>query len=269
MTRPKRFPAGGWAFLLACAGVVAASGAPRQTESKPPQEASDIVAPPAIDWPAPPLPSGTFFSQSAEPAARRLRITPIRGLSHPWSLAFLPDGVILITERAGQLRVVRDGVLDPKPVAGAPKVESGGRFAGLMDVAIHPQFQFNKFVYLSYHKPVPGGPPTNALARGKWNGKAITELKDIFVAGDRDTEASRLRFGRDGMLYMTIGAPGTGPNVGRAQDLNDYAGKLIRLTDEGKVPVGQSICRTARREAGDLLVGSSQSAWPRGEPDDW
>ena len=237
MHTSKRITTSGWALLLACAGVVATSGAPQQKEDKPPQAESDILAPPAIDWPSPPLPSGTFFSASAESGARRLRITPIRGLSYPWSLVFLPDSVILITERSGQVRVVRDGVLDPKPVRGAPKVHSAGRFAGLMDIALHPQFQVNRFVYLAYHKPVAGGPPTNALARGKWDGKAIADLKDIFVAGDTDTEASRLRFGRDGMLYMTIGAPGTGPNVGRAQDLNDYAGKLLRLTDEGKIPM--------------------------------
>ena len=223
---------------LALVGCVLAATRPAagpQVNTTPPQTA-DIVAPQAIDWPSPPLPGGTFFSASAEPAARRLRITPIRGLSHPWSLAFLPDSVILLTEREGRFRVVRDGVLDPAPVPGAPRVHSEGRFAGLMDLAVHPNFRINRYIYVSYHKPVAGGPPTIAVARGRWNGRAVTDLRDIFVAGDRDTEGSRLHFGSDGMLYVTIGAPGTGADIGRAQDLDDYAGKLLRLRDDGGIP---------------------------------
>ena len=221
--------------IIGCAAAVTRSSAVQDGNTTPPRGA-DIVAPPPIDWPSPPLPGGTFFSASAEPTARRLRVTPIRGLSHPWSLAFLPDNVMLITEREGRFRIVRDGVLDPKPVDGAPPVHSEGRFAGLMDLAVHPDFNVNRYVYVSYHKPVPGGPPTMAVARGRWNGRAVTGLRDIFVAGDRDVEGSRLRFGRDRMLYVSIGAPGTGPSIDRAQDLNDYAGKVLRLLDDGRVP---------------------------------
>jgi glucose/arabinose dehydrogenase len=165
-------------------------------------------------------------------------------------MAFLPDGSVLITERAGRLRIVRNGVLDPAPVAGVPTVFGQG-LSGLMDIALHPQFAANRFVYLTYHKPVPlppgepalpargGGPaPTttrrNAIARGVWNGSALTEVKDIFV-NDVVAEASRIVFGRDGMLYMSMGNAVEGENA-PAQNPSNYGGKLIRLRDDGTVP---------------------------------
>jgi glucose/arabinose dehydrogenase len=117
---------------------------------------------------------------------------------------------------------------------------------GLMDIVLHPRFAENRFVYISYHKPVPtgrtlgNGQPELAgestLARGVWDGKAITNLTDIFATGATGTESSRIAFGRDGMLYMTVSAPGTGPAVVRSQDPSDYAGKVIRLRDDGTVP---------------------------------
>ena len=118
-----------------------------------------------------------------------------------------------------------------------------------MDVVLHPRFAENKWIYLSYHKPVgtpvapargrgaavaPAGAST--LARGTWDGKALTNVRDIFESGATDTESSRIAFGRDGMLYMTISAPGVGAAVVRSQDPNDYAGKVIRLRDDGSVP---------------------------------
>jgi glucose/arabinose dehydrogenase len=138
-------------------------------------------------------------------------------------------------------------VLDPTPVAGVPKVQAGG-LQGLMDVVLHPRFAENRFVYLAYHKPVPvpGAPPTasgapamageTTLARGVWNGTALTDVRDIFQSGATRTESSRIGFGRDGMLYMTISASGTGPDVFRSADPNDYAGKTIRLRDDGTIP---------------------------------
>jgi len=136
-----------------------------------------------------------------------------RGLSHPWSLAFLPDGSMLITEKIGRLRIVRNGVLDPNPVAGTPKVLSRATMAGLMDIALHPNFVQNKWVYISYHKPIVDGVASNAIVRGTWDGQALTEVQDVFVSDDVDMEASRIAFGSDGMLYMGIGGPGTGPHV--------------------------------------------------------
>jgi aldose sugar dehydrogenase len=194
------------------------------------------VAPPPVVWPSPPLADGPFVLETAE---QRIRVVVVaKGLSHPWSLAFLPDGSMLVTEREGRLRIVRNGVLDPDPVGGIPKVVSRGTMAGLMDIALHPRFSENKRIYISYHKPVPDNLGSNAIMQGTWDGRSLTDMRDIFVSDDVDTEASRLAFGKDGMLYMGIGGPGTGPQVSlmRPQNPNDYAGKILRLRDDGSVP---------------------------------
>ena len=99
----------------------------------------------------------------------------------------------------------------------------------------HPQFATNRFVYLTYHKPAGDGGGATTLARGRWNGTALVEVRDIFASGATDTEASRLVFGTDGMIYMTISAPGAATSR-RAQDPNDYAGKVVRLRDDGTIP---------------------------------
>src|SRR5206468_4602595 len=117
------------------------------------------------------------------------------------------------TERPGRLRIIRNGVLDPTPVAGVPQVQATG-LAGLMDLALHPRFIENNLIYFTYHKPS-GAPPTGAtggpatagvitLARAKWDGHALTDVKDIFSAV-ASGNASRIVFGKDGMVYMTVG----------------------------------------------------------------
>ncbi|HEY9466428.1 MAG TPA: PQQ-dependent sugar dehydrogenase, partial [Vicinamibacterales bacterium] len=200
--------------------------------------------PPPIQWAAPPLPDGPITIQSATPAHRNLRLVVTKGLFHPWGMAFLPDGAILITERPGCLRIVRNGVLDPKLVAGLPPISAQG-LSGLMDIALHPRFAENKFVYLAYHKPNPAAanvpPGPNApparlatLARGTWDGTALTNVKELFSA-DVTTEASRIVFGSDGMIYMSLGRSTEGANA-PSQDPNNYGGKLLRLRDDGTVP---------------------------------
>jgi len=189
--------------------------------------------PPAIQWAAPPLPDGPIAIESAVPAHRNLRLVVTKGLTHPWGMAFLPDGNILITERPGCLRIVRNGVLDPKLVAGLPPISPQG-LSGLMDIALHPRFAENKFVYISYHKPFGDNGRVAALARGTWDGSALTNVKELF-ASDVTTEASRIVFGRDGMIYMSLGRSTEGANA-PSQDPNNYGGKLIRLRDDGTVP---------------------------------
>ena len=144
---------------------------------------------------------------------------------------------MLVTERPGRLRLIRDGKLDRDPIAGVPAVQTGGGRAlqGLMDVALHPQFHANNFVYLTYHKPTGNGGGATTLARGRWDGTRLVNVGDIFESGATETEASRITFGRDGMIYMSISAPGS-PNVDRAQDPNDYAGKVVHLRDDGTIP---------------------------------
>jgi aldose sugar dehydrogenase len=192
-----------------------------------PGKAKAPTAPPPINWPSPPLSDGPIVLDTG--IQHQIRLTVTKGLNQPWSMAFLPDGGILITERPGRLRIVRNGVLDPKPVAGLPQIQAQG-LAGLMDVALHPRFSENQLIYFTYHKP--GGIIT--LGRGKWDGSALADFREVFSAIP-DNNASRFVFGKDGMVYMSIGT-GDPPNAARAQDPNDLAGKVLRLRDDGTVP---------------------------------
>lgn len=196
------------------------------------------TAPPPIIWPSPPLADGPIVLDTGIQHEIRLFVT--KGLNQPWSMAFLPDGSILVTERPGRLRIVRNGVLDPNPIAGVPKVQAGG-LSGLMDIALHPHFSENKLIYFTYHKPMnadsgEGGNRQGmiTLARGKWDGAALTDVRDIFSAIPGGN-ASRIVFGKDGMIYMSVGIADP-PGAYRAQDSNDLAGKVLRLRDDGAVP---------------------------------
>jgi glucose/arabinose dehydrogenase len=216
--------------------LITAAGRAQQAPAPPPQQGGGVAAfaPPAIVWPSPPLPDGPIMLESAEVRSLRL-VVMTKALQQPWSIAFLPDGAILVTERPGRLRIVRNGALDPNPVAGVPEVRAAG-LQGLMDVVLHPRFVENKWIYLSYHTPAAGNAGATTIARGTWDGTGLADVRDIFESGATGTESSRIAFGRDGMLYMTISAPGIGPQVVRSQDPTDYAGKVIRLRDDGSVP---------------------------------
>jgi glucose/arabinose dehydrogenase len=186
--------------------------------------------------PSPPLGAGpwTFHTTEAD-----IEVSVVaRGISHPYAFAFLPGGDILVTERAGKLRLIHDGVLDPDPVEGLPQVIYRGTEAGLMDIVLHPDFARNHWVYFAYHKPIGNDLASSAVGRGTWDGRRLTDVREIFVSDDVDTEVSRLLFGPDGTLYMSIGGPGEGPeaSVMRAQHENDYAGKIVRMRDDGSVP---------------------------------
>jgi aldose sugar dehydrogenase len=179
-----------------------------------------------------PLPDHPVEFDTAE--GQKIRVVVVtKALEYPWALAFLPDGSMLVTERTGRLRILRNGVLDPKPVAGGPVSywagESGGPGAvhGYMDIALHPRFAENHLIYLTYTKPLDDKKRTTAIARGRWDGNALTEVKDIFVLPEAST--SRIAFGKDGMLYMST--TGSDP-----QDPNTLGGKVLRLRDDGSVP---------------------------------
>ena len=195
------------------------------------------TAPPPISWAAPSLADGPIVVDTA--IQHRIRLIITKGFNQPWSMAFLPDGGVLVTERPGRLRIVRDGVLDPNAVSGMPQVQAQG-LQGLMDIALHPRFNENKLVYFTYHKPAGANatPGNNAgmitLARGRWDGKGLVEVRDVFSA-IQNGNASRIVFGRDGMVYMSVGT-GDPPAAARAQDPNDLAGKVLRLRDDGTVP---------------------------------
>jgi len=188
--------------------------------------------------PTVPLPDPPAVFQTAEGQTIRVGIVTT-GLTYPWGFAFLPDGRLLVTERLGTLRMVRDGVLDPSPLSGIPEVYTGSPLAGLMDVAVHPAFAANGWVYLTYSKPTESG-STVALARGRLGSdeRVLSDVRDIFVAdadGPGNGGASRLLFAADGTLFMTVGGAFGGRRMS-AQDPSTHVGKVLRLRDDGTPP---------------------------------
>jgi len=175
---------------------------------------------------------------------QKIRVVPIAtGLVHPYSIAFLPDGkTMLVAEQPGRMRIIRDGVLDPKPVW----TTSDSGADNLHFVAVHPKFIENHFVYFSYPKKGERG-ITLGVARGRLDGGTLTEIKDVFVADAWETGgnlAGRIMFGPDGSLYVTVGdrdricCNGTDDNSLRlkAQDLKNDVGKVLRIGDDGSIP---------------------------------
>ncbi len=232
---PNRSVSGRMSPLAALATVLlAALAAPVAAQEAAPQRACPDCAA-SRRLPAAPQ---VFHTQE-----QSFRVVPITGLSRPWALAFLPNGDMLITEHGGRLRIVRDGVLDPEPLAGLPEVFTPRR-KGLMDIALHPRFLDNQFVYFTYHKASPKHrlAATTVLARGKFEGRgALVEVRDLFVA-DADymgaAQTSRIAFGPDGKLYMVVGQPARYEvgSADHAQDPSNHAGKMLRLNDDGTVP---------------------------------
>ena len=172
---------------------------------------------------------------SSEKQAFRL-VTLLNGLENPWSLAFLPDGQMLVTERAGRLRLVsQDFKLNPKPIDGLPEVVAQGQ-GGLFDVVLHPQYAQNGWIYWAYNAPGQGGWGT-AMARGKLQGHRMTDVQVLFSMQPKTRSShhfgGRIVFDQAGFLYLTLGDRG---DKDRAQKLNDHAGSVIRLHDDGRVP---------------------------------
>ena len=173
--------------------------------------------------------------------------TLAKGLEHPWGMAFLPDGRILVTERPGRLRLVGPAGLQPEPIAGLPEITAAGQ-GGLLDVALDPEFAHKPYVYLSYTAEGNDGIGTE-VARARFDGERLKDVEVIFRAtpkGDGGRHfGSRLVFDRQGRLYVTLGDRGDRP---RAQQLDDHAGSVIRIEANGKVPqdnpfVGRSDAR--------------------------
>ena len=171
--------------------------------------------------------------------------TVVPALQDPWSMAWLPTGEMLVTERPGRLRIVRNGVLDPTPITGVPRVRYGGQ-GGLLDVILHPDFDANRLVYLSYSKPnAEGTEGTTAVVRGRLEGNALQDVEEIFEArawsSGEAHYGSRLAFDADGYLFITVSDRAVDPlSVPReqhpAQNLTVHNGKVVRLHDDGRVP---------------------------------
>jgi glucose/arabinose dehydrogenase len=184
-----------------------------------------------------------------------------KGLDHPWGIAFLPGGDLLVTERPGRLRVIRKGVLDPTPISGLPEIWSNpGQLGGLLDVALHPNFAQNRLIYFAYSKQHPDAAKcpnrvnncaaTLAVGRARWDGgSSLTDVKDIIVTKGYDqggpgnnpksvgpasgSFGSRLAFDKAGYLYITSGERNV-PD--ESQDPQTHNGKILRLKDDGSVP---------------------------------
>lgn len=168
-------------------------------------------------------------------------VTVAEGLEVPWSMAFLPGGDMLVTERPGRLRIIRDGMLLEAPVSGVPEVFAQGQ-GGLLDVRPHPDFQTNRLVYLSYSKPLGDDESTTAVVRGTLEDDALTGVEEIFEADTRGGGhyGSRLAFDADGYLFVTVGDRQASPSGDLeshpAQDLSNHHGVVLRLHDDGTVP---------------------------------
>ena len=172
-----------------------------------------------------------------------IRVTTIaEGLKLPYSIAILPDRSILVTQMNGQLRLIRNGALAPAPIGSIPgayvREQSGPGGAGLMDIALHPRFAENRWVYLTYNKETADG-PTMALARGTFDGAQLTDVKDLFVADAAVKQdgnlTARIAFAKDGLLYMTVSFRN---QDAFSQNLNNHGGKVLRLRDDGTAAPG-------------------------------
>jgi len=240
--------------------AIAALAVPLAAQQDVPMNGNTPRAPQGLK--TPPLPDSPVRFETGEGQTIRVSVYA-RGFSNPWSMAWVSDDTMLVAERGGAIKVVRNGVVDPQPVSGAPRAVAAG-LSGT-DLALHPDFERNRLVYISYTKPIDpqpgaaaaapaapapaggagaaaggrgaaaggrggrgGGQPTRlAVARAVWNGKGFTDVKDIFVG--EGGSGGPIVFGGDGMLYVAHGG-------GDTQSLKTLGGKILRLTDEGKVP---------------------------------
>jgi aldose sugar dehydrogenase len=203
--------------------------------------------------------AATAGAASAQPAMRSalhdVRVVPVaQGLVQPWSMAWLPNGDMLVTERPGRLRIVRDGKLLPGAVEGLPAIYTTGSQAGLFEVAVHPDFARNRFLYLTYAKPLDGGQSTSALIRARFENDRLTDVQPLFesVSKGRGHYGGKIAFDGKGFLYLTLGDRQVLPEGDEAallkhpaQDLTNHHGKLIRLHDDGRVPADNPFVGTA------------------------
>ncbi len=198
------------------------------------------------------LTQSSYVFDTAEQHGVRV-VVVLTGLKHPFALALLPNGDALVSERGQALRIVHDAmgadgkaaVLDPRPIAGIPLVVPAFRGGGLQDVVLHPNFAQNRLVYFTFNEPGKLSPPIGnrpasrqgivTLMRGTLSGHALTHVETLFSAKESGYGGgSRIAFGRDGMVYMTTGAPFDDS----AQHLTSVYGKVLRLRDDGTVPLG-------------------------------
>jgi glucose/arabinose dehydrogenase len=238
------------AFGGASAQTTPAPAAPSAAPSAAPPAPGAAPAPRRVPPPEPVLGAGPWDLPSETGMVHVSVVT--RGLERPWAMAWLPNGDMLVTERPGRLRVIRKGVLDPTPIAGLPPIYASG-LAGLMDIALHPNFARNHLIYFTYTKEDPAlkDQSTLVLGRARWDGgPALTDVKELFVADmwyghpplpvrccgqgpATGSYGSRIQFDKSGHLFMTSGDRNYGEKV--HEPGNDF-GKLYRFNDDGSIP---------------------------------
>jgi glucose/arabinose dehydrogenase len=183
---------------------------------------------------------GSALAAAQDPVkteAATFRVTEVvGGLEHPWAVAFLPDGGMLVTERPGRLRLVENGRLREAPVEGLPEVHARDQ-GGLLDVVLDPDFARNRWIYLSYSYAA-GGKTTTRVMRARYAPEGLSEQKVIFEAlpmiASSKHFGSRLAFGRDGTLFITMGERSNQRQ--EAQNLGNHLGKVLRINRDGSVP---------------------------------
>jgi glucose/arabinose dehydrogenase len=212
-----------------CLAAVSAFAAQAVQNPSAARGASEVAAPAGTT----PLGDGPWVFDTFE---YRIRVVRMAKLVRPWALAWLPDGSMLVTERPGRLRILRSSVLDPQPITGVPTVLATA-LNGLFDIALHPKFAQNHVVYLTYAKPNDDGSVQPALFRARLEGMALVDGKDILVSNvpipktQQQSVAARIIFDKDGMLFMSVGAPNQ--DRLKAQDPTTQRGKILRLRDDG------------------------------------
>ncbi|MGH9238029.1 MAG: PQQ-dependent sugar dehydrogenase [Vicinamibacterales bacterium] len=239
MKRQLRLVSG---LLALCAlGITVAAQQPAGRGGAPPAGRAGGTPPPPAGIPREPLGNGPWNHAVAEGVKFRLSVVT-KGLQNPWDLEFLPDpstplgagSTMLVTERPGRLRIVRNGVLEPTAVTGLPAI-GAQRLGGLQDIALHPKFAENRLLYFTYSKTDGKGMIMSALGRGRFEDGALTNVQELIAAepwwNGAGGAASRIVFDRDGMLFW---ATGSTPDTRESQEPNSLRGKVMRLTDAGK-----------------------------------
>jgi glucose/arabinose dehydrogenase len=227
----------------AVSGLAQNAAAPvGQREASPTAPAAQIPAgrPGRGGYPLPALPAVFDTFQ------HKIRVSVVaHGLDRPWSLLILPDGDMLVSMRySNEIRAIRKGVLDPKPLGGLPEMRR------MLDIVMHPHFAENKWIYFDYHKPLNEKQTAIVLARGRYDGDSLTNVQELYVSDATSVGGSRLAFAPDGTIYMTVSGAGGRTAAGNdPRKLDTVYGKVIRLQDDGKVPpdnpfVGKARART-------------------------
>src|SRR5688500_6775173 len=238
------------AIVMLSASLLAQQGpspAPAGRAGGPQGARAGGTPPPPAGIPREPLGSGPWNYAVAEGVKLRVSVVT-RGLQNPWDLEFMPPStplgageVILVTERPGRLRIIRNGVLEPTAVTGLPPI-GAQRLGGLQDIALHPKFAENKLLYFTYSKTDGKGMIMSALGRGRLESGALTNVQELIAAepwwNGAGGAASRLVFDRDGFIFW---ATGSTPDTRESQEANSLRGKVMRLTDDGKPAPGNPV----------------------------